>query len=207
LPIGEKSILEIQIARLKKYGFNEIILCTNYKSQYIENFFGDGSEYGINLIISKEEKPLGTVGPLTLVKEYLTEPFILMNGDILTLMDFNLFYKFSVNEDSPFTIAIKKYTFPFAFGNIMFDGNYVTGIEEKPEFEKYIIAGIYVMTPEIFSLVPDNQYYNMDELIMNMLVKKIPITKYELKEYWLDIGRIEDYKKAQVDYKKHFEKE
>ena len=63
------------------------------------------------------------------------------------------------------------------------------------------------MTPEIFSLVPDNQYYNMDELIMNMLVKKIPITKYVIKEYWLDIGRIEDYKKAQVDYQKHFEKE
>ena len=89
----------------------------------------------------------------------------------------------------------------------MFNGNYVTGIEEKPELEKYIIAGIYVMTPEIFSLVPDNQNYNMDELIMNMLAKKIPITKYEIKEYWLDIGRVEDYKKAQVDYKKHFEKE
>jgi NDP-mannose synthase len=82
LPIGEKAVLEIQIEHLKQHGFNEIFLATNYKSNYIENFFGDGSRYGVKLIISREDKQLGTVGPLTLLKSELTEPFLLMNGDI-----------------------------------------------------------------------------------------------------------------------------
>src|SRR5512135_2689713 len=81
LPIGEKSVLEIQIGRLKKYGFDEIYLATNYKSEYIGNFFGDGSRYNVKLTISKEDKPLGSAGPLLLLKEQLTEPFIVMNGD------------------------------------------------------------------------------------------------------------------------------
>src|SRR5438309_577534 len=87
LPIGEKSVLEIQIDRLKKFGFDEVYLATNYKSEYVENFFGNGSRYGVKLAISKEEKPLGTVGPLTLLKDKLTEPFIVMNGDVLSLID------------------------------------------------------------------------------------------------------------------------
>ena len=97
LPIGEKSVLEIQIERLKKFGFDEIFLATNYKSQYIEGFFGDGSRYGVKLSISKEDKPLGTAGPLLLLKEQLTEPFIVMNGDILSLIDFSKLYEFATD--------------------------------------------------------------------------------------------------------------
>ena len=108
LPIGEKSVLEIQIENLKKHGFDEIILATNYKSQYIEKFFGDGSDYGVKLTISKEEKPLGTVGPLTLLKDRLKEPFLMMNGDILTLMDFSKLYEFAINNTSDLVIKIKK---------------------------------------------------------------------------------------------------
>ena len=88
LPIGERSVLEIQIEKLKYFGFNEIYLATNYKSQYIEGFFGDGSRYGVKLEISKEDKPLGTAGPLLLLKDKLNEPFIVMNGDIISLVNF-----------------------------------------------------------------------------------------------------------------------
>src|SRR5512137_666060 len=108
LPIGEKSVLEIQIGRLKKYGFSEIFLATNYKSDYIKSFFGDGSRYGVNLVISKEEKPLGTAGPLLLLKEQLTEPFVLMNGDILSLIDFSSLFDFALRQESLLTISIKK---------------------------------------------------------------------------------------------------
>ena len=121
LPIGEKAVLEIQIERLKKYGFDEIILATNYKSEYIKNFFGDGSRYGVKLKISQEEKPLGTAGPIKLLKDELNEPFIVMNGDILSLINFNKFYDFAVSKQiSPLILSIKKEITPFAFGNIFF---------------------------------------------------------------------------------------
>jgi len=205
LPIGEKSVLEIQIDRLKKFGFDEIFLATNYKSNYIENFFGDGSRYGVKLAISKEEFPLGTAGPLSLLKEQLNEPFIVMNGDILSLVDFSKLYDFALKQDSLLTISIKKEITPFAFGNIFFEGNKVTGIQEKPDIVMYILAGIYIMKPEIFKFFPKEPvYFGMDKLILNMLNENELVTKYELKEYWLDIGRLNDYEKAQEIYNEHF---
>jgi NDP-sugar pyrophosphorylase family protein len=207
LPIGEKSILEIQMERLKRYGFDEIFLATNYKSEYIEGYFGDGSRYGVKLIISKEDTPLGTAGPLKLLKDHLTEPFIVMNGDILSLIDFEEFYNFSIAASSLLTIAIKKEITPFAFGNIFFEGDLVTGIQEKPDIIMYILAGIYVMKPGIFDFIPDNELYGMDALIKNLLDLNHSVTKYDLKDYWLDIGRLNDYEKAQEIYKNNFNEE
>ena len=207
LPIGEKAILEIQIERLKKYGFDEIYLATNYKSEYIESFFGDGSRYGVQLIISKEEKPLGTAGPLLLLKNKLTEPFVVMNGDILSLIDFSKFYDFATKQQSLLSISIKKEITPFAFGNIFFDGDLVTDIEEKPDIVMYILAGIYIMKPQIFEIFPEDHYFGMDHLIKKMLKNQLPISKYDLNEYWLDIGRLNDYEKAQKEYESHFNQE
>lgn len=204
LPIGEKSVLEIQIERLKKFGFDEIFLATNYKHDYIQNFFGDGSRYGVKISLSREDKPLGTAGPLTLLKEKLTKPFLVMNGDILSLIDFSKLYNFALLKKNPLTITIKKIITPYSFGNIFFKGDLVTGIEEKPNIITYALAGIYVMSPEIFSTIPENTEYGMDSLIKNLLQKKIAICKYEIAEYWLDIGRMEDYNKAKEIYKQHF---
>jgi len=204
LPIGEKAVLEIQIERLKSHGFDEIFVATNYKSQYIESFLGDGSRYGVKLTISKEEQPLGTAGPLLLVKDKLTEPFLVMNGDILSLINFDKFYNFAIAQDSLLTIAIKKEITPFAFGNISFEEDVVTGIQEKPDIIMYILAGIYVMKPEIFKYFPVNEYYGMDNLIKQMLACGEKITKYDLREYWLDIGRLSDYEKAKDVYNEHF---
>lgn len=203
LPIGEKAVLEIQIEHFKSHGFDEIVLATNYKSDYIEKFFGDGSRYGVTLTISKEETPLGTVGPLTLVRDTLTEPFVVMNGDILTSLDFTRFYQFALGQESLLTLAIKKMITPFAFGDIFFEGDRVTGIEEKPDLINYILAGIYVMKPAIFQFIPEGTYFGMDSLIKLMLQKEAPVTKYEMLEYWLDIGRVDDYKKAQEMYTDH----
>ena len=205
LPIGEKSVLEIQIERLKEFGFDELFLATNYKSEYIEGFFGDGSRYGVKLRISKEDKPLGTAGPSMLLRDELTEPFIVMNGDILSLVDFSKLYNFALNQESFLTISIKKEITPFAFGNIFFEGDKVTGIQEKPDIIMYILAGIYVMKPEIFKFFPKQpEYFGMDKLIVNMINENRLVTKYELNEYWLDIGRLNDYEKAQEIYNKHF---
>jgi len=207
LPVGEKAVLEIQIERLRQQGFDDIYLATNYKSGFIENFFGDGSRYGVKLTISKEEIALGTAGPLTLLKDRLTEPFLVMNGDILTLLNFRKMYDFAAKQPYPLTIAVKKEIMPFAFGNIFFEGDYVTDIQEKPNLELYILAGIYIMTPAIFEHIPTDTYYGMDTLIKQLLAEQVKIPKYEIMEYWLDIGRINDYQEAQDVYDKHFKTE
>lgn len=197
LPIGEKAVLEVQIEKLKKYGFNNIILATNYKGEYIENFFGDGKRYGVNLTISKEEKPLGTAGPIKLIEDKLSKPFLVMNGDILTLLNFDKFYNYAINNKAALTVGIKKIIMPYAFGNISFNGDRVTNIEEKPEIITYALAGVYIMTPQILKYIPDGRLYGMDSLIKDLLAKDEIIKKYEIEDYWLDIGRSDDYEKAQ----------
>lgn len=204
LPIGEKSVLEIQIGRLKKFGFDEIYLATNYKSQYIANFFGDASRLGVKLTVSKETKPLGTCGPLSLLRHKLTGPFLVMNGDILTTTDFSRLYDFAVHIDSDFIVATKEIITPFEFGNVTSEGNFIREVEEKPDLKMEIIAGIYVMKPPILKLIPDNQYFGMDTLLKTMLAARMPVARHLIKEYWIDIGRIEDYEKADAAYNSHF---
>lgn len=202
LPIGEKAVLEIQIEHLKKFGFDEIFLATNYKSEYIENFFGDGRRYGVKLKISKEDRPLGTVGPVKLIQDQLKDaPFVVMNGDIISLVDIGKMYDFSCKNDALLNVSVKKIITPYAFGNIFFEGDRVVNIEEKTDIVTYALAGIYVMKPGAFSLIPNGEYYGMDKLILKMLDQRLLICKYEIDEYWLDIGRIEDYEKANETYK------
>lgn len=204
LPIGEKSVLEIQIELLKANGVDEVFLATNYKSEYIENFFGDGSKYDIKLHISKEHKRLGTVGPISLLREQLDEPFVVMNGDILSKINIKEFYELALSKDAPLSVSIKEMITPFQFGNIFYEGDYVTRIEEKPNIRTKILAGIYVFKPELFDMIPHNEFYNMDTLILELLDKGKNILKYEINEYWLDIGQVDDYKKAQDIYKNNF---
>ena len=198
LPIGEKAILEIQIEALKKFGFNEIFLCTNYKSAYVENFFGDGSRYGVKLTISKEDKPV------KLIERELRrdgEPFLLMNGDIICDMDYSAFYRHAQLNDALLNVGIKKIITPYEFGNIFFDGDRVTGIEEKKDIVSYALAGIYMMKPGIFDLIPPGEYFGMDKLILKMLAEAYPVNKYEIRDYWLDVGRISDYEKINEEVK------
>lgn len=207
LPIGEESVLEIQISRLRHFGFDEIYLATNYKANYIEKFFGDGSRYGVKLTVSKETKPLGTAGPLSLLSSQFRRPFVVMNGDILSTIDFASLYRFAESKTADLCVAIKKIITPFAFGNIFYEGDFVTRIDEKPDIETEILAGIYVMKPAIFELIPQDEHYDMDQLIGSMLAAKRPIAKYEMKEMWLDIGQIPDYERAQEVYDTHFKDE
>jgi NDP-sugar pyrophosphorylase family protein len=204
LPVGTKSLLEIQLERLRSHGFDEIYLATNYKSDYIANFFGDGARYGVRLVISQERKQLGTAGPVLLLKDQLTEPFIVMNGDILSTIDFRKFFQTALDLQVDLCVAIKKIFTPFGFGRITHDGNYLTGVEEKPNFETEILAGIYVFAPGVFDLIPPDEYFGVDSLIKKMLAEQRSIGTYVLTEYWLDIGQVPDYEKAQKDFELYF---
>lgn len=205
LPLGEKSLMEVQIEHLKDAGFDEIYIAINYKADYVKSFLGDGSKYDVSINYSIEKSPLGTAGPVKLLEDKLKEPFLLMNGDILTNLNFRKIYDFALTyPDSCFTIGTKVITTPFRFGNITSNGDYVTNVEEKPELSFEVLAGIYIMKPEVFKYIPSDEYYGIDDLIKLLLNKGKPITKYQIKDYWIDIGVVEDYEKAKEVYNKHF---
>jgi len=205
LPIGEKTLLEIQIEQLKRNSFDEIYLALNYKSDYIESYLKDGSKYNVKLYYSIEKKPLGTCGPITLLKDKLSDPFLLMNGDILTKANFKNIYKFAINfAGSPLTVVTKIITTPFRFGSIETNENFITKVTEKPDLNFEILAGIYILKTEIFDYIPYNEYFGIDVLIKKLLKLKIPIARYLLKEYWIDIGQVEDYEQARKIYNKNF---
>lgn len=204
LPIGEQSLLEIQITNLARHGFREIFIATNYKSGYIENFIGDGRHFDVTIRYSREVKALGTCGPLSLLRDHLDEPFILMNGDILTTLDFKRFCRYGCQQPSDFTIATKKIQTPFNFGSVETNGNRIVKVQEKPGFLIEIVAGLYFMRPALLDLVPDGQYFGIDSLITKMLLEGRIITRYLMDEYWLDIGRVEDYSMAEEAYRTHF---
>lgn len=206
LPVGESSVLELQILSLKNHGVKEIFIATNYMSEYVEAFLGKGDKYNITISFSKEEKPLGTCGPVKLLRDKLSEPFLLMNGDILTTLDFRRAYSFALNCDSDLTVVTKELITPFQFGKVVSEGDYITEVQEKPDFKLEILAGIYILKPAIFKIIPENSYYGIDSLIKDMLANNMKVAKYLMKEYWLDIGRIDDYQTAQDAYKDHFNK-
>lgn len=204
LPIGERSLLELQISNLAEHDFTEIFVATNYKSEYIENFIGDGSQLGVQITYSRERKPLGTCGPLSLLREHLSEPFIMLNGDILTTLHFRRFYDYGCAQASDFTVATKRIRTPFNFGSVETDGDRIVKIEEKPDFVIEIVAGIYLMRPALLELVPDDEYFGVDTLISRMLAEGRPLTRYLIEEYWLDIGVLEDYREVEEAYRTHF---
>lgn len=207
LPVGDKAILQIQIERLRESGFKEIYICTNYKSDYIEEFVGDGSKFGVSIFISKENKKLGTAGPLNLLNKHLDRPFLVMNGDILTSLNFKKFYDFAIKKDVDICLAIKKDITPYEFGNIIFRGDRVIEMQEKPNIMRYILAGIYVIFPNVLKFIPKDKYYGMDLLINQLISDNKKVLKYEILEYWLDIGRYSDYEKAEHDYNIYFKEE
>jgi NDP-mannose synthase len=205
LPVGEKSIMEIQIRLLASHGFDDIYVATNYMADYVQAYLGDGEKLGVHLHYSQEEKPLGTAGPLSLLRRQLTEPFLLMNGDILTRLDLAAFFRFALAQAADLTIATKIITTPFRFGNVKVDKEgYIVDVEEKPELKLEILAGIYCLKPAVLSLIPDGQYYGMDTLIKDMLARQQRIARYLIQEYWLDIGQVEDYSQAREVYSEHF---
>jgi NDP-mannose synthase len=201
LPLGDKSILEHQIAILREAGTTDVYIATNYLSHLIEGFLGDGSRLGVRVHISKEEVPLGTAGPIKLLGQQLEGPFIVMNGDIVTRLDFKRFYDFGSGADSCLTVGTKIITTPFRFGNVQVDGAHIVGVEEKPDFKLEIVAGIYCMHPRIMEFIPGGAYFGIDSLIRTLLSRGEKISRFLIDEYWLDIGQVEDYSKAREMFK------
>lgn len=201
LPLGSQTLLEIQINQLKSNGFDNIYLATNYRSELIEAYLGDGSKYGVNIFYSVEKMRLGTCGPLSLLKDYLKKDFILMNGDILTKLDLGDFLKRNSSPGIIMTAATKVITTPFRFGNIETDDSgRIVSLEEKPTLSFEILAGIYAMNKSVLDFIPNNTYMGIDHLILKMLKEGHPVHREKINDYWIDIGQVEDYEQARNAY-------
>jgi len=198
LPVGETPILEIILSKLKSQGLTDIIMAVGYKSELIKTYFGDGSKFGVDIKYLEEDKPLGTAGPLRLAKDRfeINEPVLLMNGDILTRLDFNKMIDFHLNNKSDITVGIKLHEYRSPYGVIELDGDNIKEIREKPSFKFDISTGIYVLNPQALDFVPKDSFYDMPSLIKDAMAKGMKVVGYRIDEYWIAVEHMDNYKEA-----------
>lgn len=200
VPIGEKPILELIIKRLTNAGFDHITLTVNHYADIIKAFFGDGTKWGIKIDYSEETKPLSTMGPLTLIDD-LPEHFLIMNGDVLTSLDFESFYEDHVSLNRNFTIAANKRIDKVEYGVLLDnDQSQLTGFQEKPSHEYLVSMGIYMMSKNNLNHIPKDTFFGFDHLMEILIKEKTYPFIHKLDGYWLDIGRPDDYEKAIADF-------
>ncbi len=196
MPIGEYPILEVIIRQLIAGGFDHITLAVNHQAEIIKAFFQDGKRWGIRIDYSLEDKPLGTMGPLTLIDD-LPENFLVTNGDVLTDLDFAAFHDEHVDRESIFTISSMRRQHRIDYGVLDTDGSGVlTGFREKPSVEYEVSMGVYMVSAEALSFIPKNRLYGFDNLMLDLLAAGRPARVRPFEGYWLDIGRPDDYVKA-----------
>lgn len=200
VPVGERAILEILITRLKKLGVDELFICVNHFAEIIMAFFGDGSKFGLKINYSTEEKPLSTVAPIKLIPN-LPENFLVMNGDLLTDLDFGALYNFHLQNKALLTVSTYQRRTKIDFGVIDIDAGaqIASGFREKPEFTFDVSMGVYAMNRKVLNFVPDNESFGFDNLMTTLLERHEPVKIYPYAGYWLDIGRPDDYEKANED--------
>jgi dTDP-glucose pyrophosphorylase/CBS domain-containing protein len=198
LPVGDKPILERTIQQLRRSGIRDISLTTHYLPESIVQYFGDGSAFGVRLNYLKEDYPLGTAGGVKLMKR-TDNPFLVINGDILTGVPFQEMLNFHRKHHALLTVGVRQYDVEVPFGVVELDEVHVSHIREKPSFSFFINAGAYLLEPEVCDFIPSGRHFDMTELIQSLIDAGEVVVSFPIMEYWLDIGRHEDYVKAQED--------
>ena len=207
LKVGNKPILETILKQFKVHGFKDIILCVNYKSEVIEEYFGNGTDFGLNIEYIKEEKRMGTAGSLSLIKEKLTEPFFIMNGDLLTNINFNQLLKYHQDLSSDATMCVREYNFQVPFGVVEIHNDHnIKSVTEKPNHKFFVSAGIYMCNPSVLDHIPEDRFYDMPTLFQDVIAKGLNAVSFPVHEYWLDIGRVEEFEKANDEFNEVFGK-
>ena len=204
LEVGNKPILQTIVEKFAEYGYLNIVMCINYKSHVIKDYFGDGSEFGVNIEYVSEKDRMGTAGALSLLKDKPQEPFFVMNGDLLTNANFEHLHNFHISNNSIGTMCVRDYDFQVPFGVVSIKDTKILSIDEKPKHKFFVNAGIYMFDPEILEYIPKNEFYDMPTLFKKLIDKNKKVISFPLREYWLDVGRIEEYEKANLEYPKEF---
>ena len=198
LPVGNKPILETILEQLVDEGFMQFFLSVHYRSDQIEAYFGDGAKWGAQITYLREEEPLGTAGAIGLLdKAKIDKPLIVMNGDLLTRLNFGRLADYHDDHTASATICVREYDFQIPFGVVHGENNQLTEIVEKPVHTVCVNAGIYVLNPELLSLCAVGKPLDMPHLLKRAVADGEVIRMFPIHEYWLDIGRMEEYDLAQ----------
>ena len=202
LRLGGKPILEGIIENFKSQGFTQFVLCVNYRSEVIEEYFGNGKKLNVEISYTKENQRLGTAGALTLISEKLTDPFIVVNGDVLTDINFEPFLNGHIKSRSKATMCIKKYSNKVPYACVEYnDSDDLIGLKEKPSYDFYINTGMYILEPDVINYIPKDSFFDMPELFDLLMKDNLKIKVYKTNGYWLDIGRPSDFEQGKTDYK------
>jgi dTDP-glucose pyrophosphorylase/CBS domain-containing protein len=198
LPLGARPLLELIVEQLRDAGIKQVHVATHYKGDVIADHFKDGRDFGVDIQYLKEDQPLGTAGALGLLEES-DEPLLVMNGDILTRVDFRSMLNFHNEHHADLTVAVRQYEFNVPYGVVLTDGVAITGISEKPIVKNFINAGIYLLAPSVKRFIPNGEPYDIPDLIQCLLKEGQTVVCFPIREYWLDIGKADHYDQAQAD--------
>ena len=199
LKIGGKPILEYNIDRLSKFGIQNINISLNYLGEVISNYFKDGSDRFIQINYTTETKPLGTIGALKLIKNISSDIILVMNSDLLTNIDYGEMYNQFLKDNSDMIMATTSYKVKIPYAVLKTNGNEVSSFIEKPTMDYSTNAGIYLIKKSSLDLIPKDKEFNATDLIDILISKKKKVTHYPILGYWLDIGKPQDFSKAQED--------
>jgi len=204
LKVGGKPILETIINGFVNSGFKNVTMCVGYKSDVIQNYFQDGRLFGANIKYIFEEKRMGTAGALTLLMKKPNKSFFVMNGDLLTNVDFEKMLEFHKSNESKGTMCVREYDFTIPYGVVTVLNEEIISIEEKPVSKFFINAGIYILEPEAVELIPDEKFFDMPSLFGDLMGANEKVCSFPISEYWIDIGRLDDYERANNEYSLYF---
>lgn len=200
LKIDERPLLEITLQNFINRGFKNFYISTHYLGEKIQDYFGTGENLNVSINYINEESPLGTAGSLELLKtNNFKESILICNGDILTNMNYERLLKFHLKNKSDFTLCVRDYEYQIPYGVINTIENKILSIDEKPTKRFFINAGIYICSPSLLNLIDKDEHIDMTDLITRFLSQNINALMFPIHEYWLDIGKLEDYKRAQSD--------
>jgi dTDP-glucose pyrophosphorylase/CBS domain-containing protein len=197
LPVAGRPLMERLVEQLQLAGIRRVNVTTHYKPEKIVEHFGDGSAFGVEITYVNEERPLGTGGALSLMPPPST-PVLVVNGDVLSGIDYRKMLEYHQDHQADMTVAVTAHLIKVPYGVIdQGEGAKVIGVREKPEFQLFVNAGIYLLEPSTYQHVPQNTHFNMTDLVERLIAEGRTVISYPIREYWLDIGRHADYEQAQ----------
>lgn len=198
LRVGDKPILEIIIGQLREAGIRQVTVTTHHQGEKISAHFGDGRDFGVALSYVEEERQLGTIGGLSLMAAP-TETTLVINGDILTEVDFRAMLAYHREHGAELTVAVRQYDVKVPYGIIDCEGSHVRGVNEKPTFGFFVNAGIYLLEPSVYPSIPTQQRFDMTDLIGQLVAERRVVVSFPIREYWLDIGEHTEFEQAHQD--------
>jgi len=198
LPVGGRPLMERIVEQLQQAGIRKVNVTTHYKPEKIVEHFGDGQSFGVELKYVNEDQPLGTGGALSLLPAP-KEPLLVINGDILTQVDFRLMLSYHNEHQADMTVAVGRHDLSIPYGVVECDGARILSLKEKPQMTYFVNAGIYLLEPSVYEFIPNAQHFNMTDLIQKLIDADRMVVSFPIREYWLDIGQHTDYEQAQMD--------